>query len=141
MVNFVKKAFHGLMGKKTVFGKSKIILLLLISLFIIGCATSNVFSTIEVFDNNVLMLKPHDILSNDLVRIELPQVEVRAATQSTTRTIYDRILEQVKVRYPTADAVLIATFETVASSSLDIMTGQTKTTYTYVATVFPIKYR
>jgi pSer/pThr/pTyr-binding forkhead associated (FHA) protein len=134
------------MERNLLFEKNKIIamsIILIISLFVIGCVSTQV-SSIELFDNNILMIKPYVILSNDLVRIELAQLETNMATSFSTpetRTVHDRILERAKELYPGTDAVLIASLEAVKKSTTEYVAGTTTSEYTYVAIVYPIKYQ
>jgi len=134
------------MEKAVLFGKNKastLLITLIICFFMSGCVSTQVGS-IEFFDNNVLMIKPHDILSNSLVRIELTQAESNTTSSFTTpktKTIYERIMEQVKLQYPNTDAVLIANIEAIKKSTTEFFVGSTTSEYIYVILLYPIKYK
>ena len=134
------------MEKNSLHGKNKVIImliLLIIIFFVSGCVSTQVGS-IEFIDNSIFMIKSYDILSNDLVKIELSQSEA-AITSSfdtpETKTIYDRILEQIKIQYPETDAVLIANLEAIKKSITEFVAGSTTSEFIYVAMVYPIKYK
>jgi len=116
-------------------------ILLVLLMGFVGCATSQV-SNIIVYDNSVIMSRPYDRLSQDVVRLELSQVESSGISLSTntatTRTLYDRILGKCLEVYPNTDAVLIVSLEAVAKSSSTMVSSSAE--YTYVANVYPIKY-
>ena len=127
------------MAKKILF-LGILVIMLVFGMVLTGCATSQV-SSIVIYDNSVLMAKPYDMLSQEIVRLELSQVEssgLSLSTQVTTRTIHDRILEKIRETYPNADEVLIVSLEAVAKKTSS-MAGNTSPEYTYVANVYPIK--
>jgi hypothetical protein len=132
--------------KKLLVGKNRMItmsIILIISFFVIGCTSTQV-SSIELFDNNVLMIKPYNILSDNLIRIELAQLETMTTTSFTTpetRTIHDRILEKAREQYPETDAVLLASLESVKKTMTEYFAGTTTSEYIFVAMVYPIKYQ
>ena len=115
------------------------LVMVLVSIMVLaGCSTTSQVSNVIMYDNAPLMARPYDILSQTVVRVEIVQVE-SARRSTTTRSIHDRVLENVKETYPNADAVLVSSIEAVGK----VTTSRSGTTesYTYVINVFPIKYR
>ena len=133
----------GKTAKETFMVKRKICLgmvLLGFGIFLIGCATSQQVSSGITHDNSVLMAKEFDILSREIVRVEIPQIEPARRGASAARSVNDRILETLREGYPNTDAVLIASQEAVGITTSSAMGGGTQQ-FIYVIYAFPIKYR
>ena len=109
-----------------------------IAIIIASCSTTSQVSNIIMYDNSVLMAREFDILSQEAVRIEIEQVE-HAARSAVTKSTHDRIMEKVKETYPSANDVLIISLEAVGKVTTT-RSGSTEH-FTYIANVFPIKFR
>ena len=115
-----------------------IVVVVAVMIILLSCSTTSQVSTIIMYDNSALMAKNYDILSQNIIRLEIVQIENTRRT-AETRSIHDRILEKVRVTYPNADDVLITSLEAVGR----VTTKRSVSTehFTYLVNVFPIKFR
>jgi len=125
----------------------KLIPLILSTIFFLllnSCTSYQVSeSNLVIYDNSVLMSKPYDMLTNNILRIEIGQAEAttQKSSQVIKKTTVDRILEIVRTSYPNADSILIVSLESLIVSERDMFFGGVTNRYTYVANVIPIKFR